>query len=87
MFNDENLPDAIRLSIAMQSYWAEFAYSGDPGKAEITIYQKWNSWSSSGEKFLILDSQNDQGIVMSDFELRRIDEFKRLYADSRIKKR
>ncbi len=30
MFNDENLPDAIRLSIAMQSYWAEFAYSGNP---------------------------------------------------------
>ena len=33
-----------------------------------------------------LAMQNDQGIVMSDFELRRIDEFKRLYADSRIKK-
>jgi len=35
---------------------------------------------------LILDSQNDQGIAMSDFELKRIDEFKRLYADPRIKK-
>ena len=86
MFNDENLPDAIRLSIAMQSYWAEFAYSGDPGKGRDNNLPKWNTWSSSGEKFLILDSQNDQGIVMSDFELRRIDEFKRLYADSRIKK-
>ena len=86
MFNDENLPDAIRLSIAMQSYWAEFAYSGDPGKGRDNNLPKWNTWSSSGDKFLILDSQNDQGIVMSDFELRRIDEFKRLYADSRIKK-
>ena len=47
---------------------------------------KWNSWSNSGDKFLILDSQNDQGIIMSNFELKRIDEFKRLYADSRIKK-
>ena len=35
---------------------------------------------------MILDSQNDQGIEMSDFELKRIDEFKRLYADTRIKK-
>ena len=86
MFNDENLPDAIRLSIAMQSYWAEFAYSGDPGKGRDNNLPKWNSWSSTGEKCLVLDSQNDQGIVMSDFELRRIDEFKRLYADSRIKK-
>ena len=86
MFNDENLPDAIRLSIAMQSYWAEFAYSGDPGKGRDNNLPKWNSWSSSGEKFLILDSQNDQGIGMSNFELKRIDEFKRLYADSRIKK-
>ena len=37
MFNNENLPDAIRLSIAMQSYWAEFAYNGSPGKGEITL--------------------------------------------------
>ena len=86
MFNDENLPDAIRLSIAMQSYWAEFAYTGKPGKGRDNNLPKWNSWSNSGEKFLILDSQNDQGIVMSNFELKRIDEFKRLYADSRIKK-
>ncbi len=86
MFNDENLPDAIRLSIAMQSYWAEFAYTGDPGKGRDNNLPKWNSWSASGEKFLILDSNNDQGIVMSNFELRRIDEFKRLYADSRIKR-
>ena len=86
MFNDENLPDAIRLSIAMQSYWAEFAYTGDPGKGRDNNLPKWNSWSSSGEKFMILDSQNDQGIIMSNFELKRIDEFKRLYADSRIKK-
>ena len=86
MFNDENLPDAIRLSIAMQSYWAEFAYTGDPGKGRDNNLPRWNSWSSSGEKFLILDSQNDQGIAMSNFELKRIDEFKRLYEDSRIKK-
>ncbi len=86
MFDDENLPDAIRLSIAMQSYWAEFAYTGDPGKGRDKNLPKWNPWSSSGEKFLILDSNNDQGIIMSKFELKRIDEFKRLYADLRIKR-
>ena len=85
-FNGQNLSDVTRLSIAMQSYWAEFAYSGDPGKGRDNNLPKWDPWSSSGEKFLILDSQNDQGIVTSDFELRRIDEFKRLYTDSRIKK-
>ena len=53
---------------------------------EIIICQNGILGRASGEKFLILDSQNDQGIVMSNFELRRIDEFKRLYEDSRIKK-
>ena len=86
MFNEENLTDALRLSIAMQSYWAEFAYNGDPGKGRDNNLPKWTAWSNKGDKFLILDSQNDQGIEMSDFELKRIDEFKRLYADTRIKK-
>ena len=86
MFNEENLTDAIRLSIAMQSYWAEFAYSGNPGKGRDNNLPRWKPWTTSGEKFLILDSENDQGIIMSDYELKRIDEFKRLYADSRIKK-
>ena len=86
MFNNENLPDAIRLSIAMQSYWAEFAYNGSPGKGRDNSLPAWSSWSTSGDKIMILDSENDQGIVMKDFELNRLDEFKRLYADSRIKK-
>ena len=86
MFNNENLPDAIRLSIAMQSYWAEFAYNGSPGKGRDNSLPVWSSWSTSGDKIMILDSENDQGIVMKDFELNRLDEFKRLYADSRIKK-
>ena len=86
MFNNENLPDAIRLSIAMQSYWAEFAYNGSPGKGRDNSLPAWSSWSTSGDKIMILDSENDQGIVMKDFELNRLDEFERLYADSRIKK-
>ena len=86
MFNEENLTEALRLSIAMQSYWAEFAYSGNPGKGRDNNLPRWKPWTTSGEKFLILDSENDQGIIMSDYEIKRIDEFKRLYADSRIKK-
>ena len=86
MFNEDNLPDATRLSIAMQSYWAEFAYTGNPGKGRDKNLPKWKAWTKSGDKFLILDSVNDQGIVMSDIELKRIEEFKRLYADTRIKK-
>ena len=86
MFNKENLPDAIRLSIAMQSYWAEFAYTGSPGKGRDENLPEWTPWSNSGDKFLILDSEKDQGIVMSDFELSRLSEFKRLYADARVKK-
>tara|TARA_B100000614_G_C14543593_1_gene491225 strand:- start:493 stop:2295 length:1803 start_codon:yes stop_codon:yes gene_type:complete len=86
MFNEENLTDALRLSIAMQSYWAEFAYTGNPGKGRDNNLPVWKPWTKSGDKMLILDSENDQGIIMSNYELKRLEEFKRLYSDSRIKK-
>ena len=86
MFNDENLPDAIRLSIAMQSYWAEFAHTGNPGKGRDKNLPTWGNWTLNGDKFIIFDTKNDQGIKMSREELFRLDEFKRLYSDTRIKR-
>ena len=57
-----------KLSDQMMSYWAEFAYSGDPGKGRSNNLAQWKAWSES-EKYIILDSEEDQGLVMVDSEV------------------
>jgi para-nitrobenzyl esterase len=43
------------LSAAMMSYWAAFAYDGDPGTGRHHELPRWPSWRAGGEK-LLLDS-------------------------------
>jgi len=68
MFNDENIPSRDRLSVRMSSYWAEFAYSGSPGKGRGRLSPEWTSWSNdsaSSDKYIIFDDESDGGIRMS----------------------
>jgi para-nitrobenzyl esterase len=59
---------AKKLSNQMLSYWAQFAYTGDPGKGRSNDLPQWKAWSDE-EKYLILDSDEDQGLVMVDNEV------------------
>jgi para-nitrobenzyl esterase len=62
--NDEG---RFTLSAAMMSYWAEFAYNGDPGrgrKGDLPLWKNWNS-EPDKEKILVFDTQEDGGIRMS----------------------
>lgn len=59
---------AKRLSDQMMSYWAEFAYTGDPGTGRSEDLPKWNAWSEK-EKYMILDSEEGQGLSMVDNEV------------------
>ena len=52
----------------MLSYWAQFAYTGDPGKGRSNDLPKWKAWSDK-EKYMILDSDEGQGLVMVDNEV------------------
>jgi hypothetical protein len=52
----------------MSSYWAEFAYNGDPGRGRSGTEVAWTAWDSSGpenDKFIIFDTSADAGIRMS----------------------
>ena len=70
----------------MMSYWAEFAYSGNPGSGREKDLEKWQPWQNGPgkDKFIILDSTNDKGIYMSNSELFFGDELQRLAEDNRI---
>ena len=60
-------PAAKKLSNQIMSYWAEFAYTGSPGKGRSGDLPLWSSWNIDN-KYIVLDSENDQGIYMSDRE-------------------
>ena len=86
IINDTNRPAARQLSDAMMSYWAEFAYSGNPGKGRNKDLPKWSSWSTKPDtnKFIILDTFNDKNIRMTKSQLFHQTELERLSNDSRI---
>jgi para-nitrobenzyl esterase len=57
-----------RLSESMMSYWAEFAYMGDPGRGRSGNEVAWTAWQNIDEgdlRLLILDTEIDRGIRMS----------------------
>ena len=72
-----------KLSDQMMSYWAEFAYSGDPGKGRSNNLPQWKAWSES-EKYMILDSEEDQGLVMVNSEVTVDSIFNELTTDERF---
>jgi para-nitrobenzyl esterase len=55
LFTQENRLGREVLSDAMMSYWAAFAYSGDPGRGTGDQLPEWLTWQRSHEK-MIFDS-------------------------------
>jgi len=69
LFGEGSYPAAKKLSEQIQSYWAEFAYTGNPGKGRDNKLPEWKQWSLGNEgKYIVLDSENDQGVFMSNTE-------------------
>lgn len=62
-----NLPGRIKLSDAMVSYWAEFAYTGSPGRGRDGRLPEWKPWdnASEAEKRLVLGTDAQGGIRMT----------------------
>ncbi len=85
LFGEDAYPAGKKLSNQMQSYWAEFAYTGNPGKGRDKDLPKWSSWDlGSANKYLVLDSENDQGVYMSDIEYTKDYLLNKLSQDSRF---
>jgi para-nitrobenzyl esterase len=56
------------LSARMMSYWAQFAYTGDPGRGRAGTLPHWTAWDDSGPeapRSLIFDTDADGGVRMS----------------------
>jgi len=72
IFPDSTM-DAIQLlSQSMMSYWAEFAYHGNPGRGrsgEEELWQAWQNVDAETNRLLLLDTEIDGGIRMSSMQL------------------
>jgi len=56
------------LSGQMMSYWAEFAYSGSPGRGRGGDLPEWRAWddsSAEAPRYIVLDTPADGGIRLA----------------------
>jgi para-nitrobenzyl esterase len=61
IFPDANQEKFESVSASMRSYWANFAYSGNPGRGQSNDLEMWNEWDSSDKvvpRILIIDTDN-----------------------------
>jgi para-nitrobenzyl esterase len=68
LFTKKNYPERQTLSDSMSSYWAEFAYSGSPGKGKNQTEFEWKPWdnrSLDADKFIVFDTKQSGGVRMS----------------------
>jgi para-nitrobenzyl esterase len=66
LYDESNEHSRTTLSLAMMSYWVEFAKTGKPGRGVRANLPAWTAWDPvAGEpEFLVLDSPGDGGIRM-----------------------
>jgi hypothetical protein len=81
----EDSDSVKKLSDQMMSYWASFAYTGNPGKGMSGGLPQWKPWSEQ-EKYMILDSENDQGLIMVNSEVTIDSMIEDLREDARMTK-
>jgi len=68
LFRESNRPGREALSGQMMSYWAAFAYDGDPGRGRGGELPSWPAWSEPGApggRFLVLDTAEGGGLRVS----------------------
>ena len=71
LYDEDRIPARDVLSRSMMSYWAEFAYSGDPGRGRDGAEVPWQPWNNAPntDKMIIFDTAQDGGIRMSSEEV------------------
>lgn len=74
LFTAENEAGRKELSDKMMSYWAAFAYAGNPNRGrdgDLTEWKAWDDSSPGAAKFIVLDTQTGGGVRMSSDSLTR----------------
>ena len=82
--DDEDVPERDALSWSMMSYWAQFAWTGDPGRGRDGAQVQWTPWENGAgaRRLLVFDAEDDGGIRMSALLLTMDDLRERLLADT-----
>ena len=82
----DNAPGRADLALSMMDYWAQFAYSGDPGTGRSGSLAPWNAWQVSGNNIMLLDSVKDGGNRMAEVRTNVADIKTRLASDEVLTK-
>ncbi|MEX2131408.1 MAG: hypothetical protein WD772_07960, partial [Pseudohongiellaceae bacterium] len=71
LYDPATNPGRDQLSSAMMSYWANFAYTGNPGRGRDGSLLEWQAWQNGdgAPKMVILDSDAGGGVRMSADEM------------------
>ena len=65
IFPEDTTPAVEHLSDTMMSYWAEFAYTGNPGRGRNGEASAWLPWTSTNAAYNLLDTSLDGGVRMA----------------------
>jgi para-nitrobenzyl esterase len=68
LFTAENAPGREGLSAAMRSYWAQLAYSGDPGrgrKGDLPAWTAWDDTAPASPRYVVFDTPAGGGVRMA----------------------
>jgi para-nitrobenzyl esterase len=87
LFDGEERAGYEDLSKSMMSYWAEFAYTGDPGSGRGGEEPHWTAWDDSAErapKFILFDSEAGGGLRMSSEAVAQEEVIERVSTDPRF---
>jgi len=77
-----NSEQRAELSQSMMNYWGAFARTGNPGNGGQAGQRKWTPWQADGDHIMLLDTENDGGVRMSNQPMRVEDIKQRLYTDA-----
>lgn len=71
LYDPATVPGRNKLSNAMMTYWANFAYTGNPNRGRNGDLPQWQAWQNGEDKpkMIILDAEDDGGIRMSSDEM------------------
>jgi para-nitrobenzyl esterase len=85
-FDGGNVSERDMLSSQMRSYWAQFAYTGDPGRGRDGALPRWPAWddtSAEAPRLLVFDIASAGGVRPSSERLTRAALAAQLAADPR----
>ena len=86
MFTDRNREGRETLAAQVSSYWAQFAYTGAPGRGrggDLTEWTAWNADEGAG-KFIVLDTPKGGGLRMENRAVTKESVLAQLASDPRL---